>query len=45
MDVIKLGMARRKIKVIQLRLIVQLRSHIMKTAMQIAFNKAAKLID
>ncbi|OBZ11176.1 hypothetical protein A7975_19640 [Bacillus sp. FJAT-26390] len=45
MDVIKLGIARRQVKVIQLRLVVDPRRHFMKAPVQIAFNKAAQLID
>jgi hypothetical protein len=45
MNVIELRIARRKVKVIQLRLIVQPRRHFMKAAMKIEFNKAAQLID
>jgi hypothetical protein len=40
-DVIKFCIARRKVKVIQLRLIVDPRRHFMKAPMQIAFNKAS----
>ncbi|WP_161601402.1 hypothetical protein [Paenibacillus luteus] len=44
MNVIKLSMARRKIKVVQLWLIEQPRSHLMEAAMQIGFYKAAQLV-
>jgi len=44
MNVVKLRIARRQVKIVHFRLIVELRRHHMHTAMQIHFDKAAELI-
>lgn len=44
MNIIKFSMPRRKIKIVELWLIINPRPHFMKAAMEICLNKAAQLI-